>query len=383
MTLLDDFKRFVADAEAGTQFKTWAHDNPGDLSRWQTFRDAIVAGQRPAVPTMATPHGRELIDAGAQYLDATALAPTPPPGSAWPTSPWPAGSFWNPTSPLSADVAVDPNSAAFIARLLATVTTPKIVTASWNVPVVTVTAKDPGYTVQIVANHHGPTDINRLGPVPIPHGTQPSLPTFSDGGDAHLCLIDYERGFEWDLWQARYDAASDTWTCTTGCAIEISKGQINAQPGIAGGDTGALPLSGGLFTPEEIKAAHIPHPMVFSPNKIAGTNGKPFRWPAEASWGDYDGTDALCAGMRLQLDPSLDVSSLPIPMVERIIARCFQEQGVIVRDQTGGTDGDFYGENLTNRPGAPSWASVGISGNQRFTAAFPWSRMRVLAPTAH
>jgi hypothetical protein len=72
MTALDDFKRFVTDAESGTQYAKWAHDNPGDLGRWQAFRDLILNGSRPAAPTMATAHGRELVDAGVQYLDATA-----------------------------------------------------------------------------------------------------------------------------------------------------------------------------------------------------------------------------------------------------------------------------------------------------------------------
>jgi hypothetical protein len=72
VTLLDDFKRFVADAQSGSQFVKWAHDNPGELGRWQAFRDLIMNGSRPAAPTMATAHGRELVDAGVVYLDATA-----------------------------------------------------------------------------------------------------------------------------------------------------------------------------------------------------------------------------------------------------------------------------------------------------------------------
>jgi hypothetical protein len=71
MTLLDDFKRFVVDAESGSQYAKWAHDNPGELGRWQAFRDLILAGARPALPVMTTAHGRELVDAGVVYLDAT------------------------------------------------------------------------------------------------------------------------------------------------------------------------------------------------------------------------------------------------------------------------------------------------------------------------
>lgn len=76
MTLLDDFRQFVIDAEAGNQYAQWARQNPGELARWQAFRDAIVTGQRPVPPPMLTPHGRELVDAGKLYLNAT--APSPP-----------------------------------------------------------------------------------------------------------------------------------------------------------------------------------------------------------------------------------------------------------------------------------------------------------------
>jgi hypothetical protein len=78
--LLADFKQFVTDAEAGTQFAAWKKANPNDYGRWATFRDLILQGQRPDKPTMKTPHGWELIDAGMLYLDAT----IPPP----PVDPW-------------------------------------------------------------------------------------------------------------------------------------------------------------------------------------------------------------------------------------------------------------------------------------------------------
>lgn len=106
MSLLDDFKQFVADAEAGAQYAAWARDNPVDLGRWHGFRDAILAGARPSRPTMSSPHGRELIDAGVQYLDATAGSP-PPPSQGWvvaPPAPPPAGTVID--NPVGAGVNI-------------------------------------------------------------------------------------------------------------------------------------------------------------------------------------------------------------------------------------------------------------------------------------
>lgn len=71
VTLLDDFKKFVKDAEGGTQFQKWAKDNPGELNRWNLFKNEILKGNRPTAPAMLTPHGRELIDAGILYLHGT------------------------------------------------------------------------------------------------------------------------------------------------------------------------------------------------------------------------------------------------------------------------------------------------------------------------
>lgn len=291
--------------------------------------------------------------------------------SGWPASPWPTGSVWNP-SPIPTDAKTDPNSAAFVQRFLATVKTPKFVIGPWSVPVVQVKQSDPSYAIQVVPDGHGPSDINRLGPVPIPHGTKPD-----PGGDGHLCLIDYDRLLEWDMWRARYDATADTWTCTSGAVLEISKGQIAAALGIAGGDTANLPLSAGLVKPEEIRDGRIDHPLVFAANNIVGPTGKVFRWPANYSYGAYSGGDGICGGMRFQLDPLLDVSFLA--GWQRTVAVALQTYGAYVRDQTGGTDADFYAENTLNRTAAPSWSSLGIGGNTLFGTNFPWSHLRVIA----
>ena len=90
MTAHDDFAAFIADAEAGQQYAKWARDNPGELARWQAFRDAVLAGGSPPAPSMTTPHGRELIDAAVRcrhrrcgrtehYHAAEQPAPTPEP----------------------------------------------------------------------------------------------------------------------------------------------------------------------------------------------------------------------------------------------------------------------------------------------------------------
>lgn len=95
MAALDDFKKFVTDAQSSGSYANWARDNHGpkndpnysistpkpgsELQLWYAARDAIVAGGRPALPTMVSPFGRSLIDAAREHLDATAPVVPPAP----------------------------------------------------------------------------------------------------------------------------------------------------------------------------------------------------------------------------------------------------------------------------------------------------------------
>lgn len=73
MPLLDDFAAFVTDAQAAAYYRKWTRDNPHLSAAWETFRDGILAGNRPALPDMGrNRYGCALVDAGSLYLDATA-----------------------------------------------------------------------------------------------------------------------------------------------------------------------------------------------------------------------------------------------------------------------------------------------------------------------
>lgn len=293
-----------------------------------------------------------------------ATPPPPPPAAGWPANPYPVGSVWNPGHTIT-NPQVDPNSAAMISYFVSTVTTPKLVVGPWSVPVVQVHGGEPTFTVKQVQDGHAPATINNLGPVPIPAGTKPD-----PGGDGHLSILDYSRGIEWGFWRARFDGTD--WWCTGGNALHFTD-----QAGPAwfnGANTANFPAAAGLVTPEEIRDGHITHPLVFAVNHLK--SGK--RCPATYGYGSSTDANALVAGTWVQLDPAYDVTQLSA--WQRTVARALQEYGAYVRDQTGGTDGDFYAENTINRPSAPSWSSLGINGNTPFSTAFPWSRLRVLVP---
>lgn len=76
MTLLEDFKKFVTDTQNEAYYKKWIHDSPILASKWYSFRDAILAGQRPTPPDMGNNfYGKSLVDTGLIYLNATAPPP--------------------------------------------------------------------------------------------------------------------------------------------------------------------------------------------------------------------------------------------------------------------------------------------------------------------
>lgn len=74
MAAVDDFREFVESVvERSNIYQRWAADHAGagtvaqpepgsELHRWQTFRDAVLAGEPVAAPPMDSRVGRSLIE---------------------------------------------------------------------------------------------------------------------------------------------------------------------------------------------------------------------------------------------------------------------------------------------------------------------------------
>ena len=207
-------------------------------------------------------------------------------------------------------------------------------------------------------------DLDRFGPVPIPLGTKPD-----PAGDGHLAILDLARGREWDLYKASFDGT--TWHA--GCGNSILLSERAAPAGTCGANDANLPAAAGIVQPEEIAAGVIRHPLVFS---VPARGGRPPRCPSTNGDNGFPLDSPIVNGMWFQLDPSLDVGSLPIPAWEKVIAKAMQDYGIFVRD---GNTIDVYGENTLNRdPNA--WTRLGLAGDPQFSSGFPWNRFRVLAP---
>lgn len=86
---------FVPNAEGVAYHGKWlAANKNGDAPRWAAYRDALLRGEKPAPPAMATKYGRELVAAGKQHVSISNLVgvvTNPFPGPDPPLPPPPAG----------------------------------------------------------------------------------------------------------------------------------------------------------------------------------------------------------------------------------------------------------------------------------------------------
>ena len=97
---------------------------------------------------------------------------------------------------------------------------------------------------------------------------------------------------------------------------------------------------------DELKTGRIDHALAINlPAPRAGM----FAWPAQRTDGTGPPT-ALPEGARLRLDPTVDVSSLHLPKLTRMIALAAQRYGLVVRDQTHHGI-SLFGEVPTHAPG--------------------------------
>jgi hypothetical protein len=297
--------------------------------------------------------------------------PAPAPATTYPSgSPYPAGSFWNPGRAIARDAAVEPSSAAYVAALLKGGYPWVFNTVRWTVATTVVKGGERRYDVSVTK--YGPAypdGGNVLRGVPIPAGTRPD-----PAGDGHLCILDFGAGYEYQLWQAVYDSATDRWSAGSASRIPLDARAVPA--GCVGAYDANFPLMAGVVTPEELASGRIEHPLIYAtPNRRTG----PPRCPATANAGNISDPDALPNGAWFALDPSLDVDALTLPAWQKTIARALQDYGMFCRDGSSGSH-DLSGENTINRDPTAWQRLFGWTGNQTLSSSFPWTRLRALRP---
>jgi hypothetical protein len=275
--------------------------------------------------------------------------------------PFPADTVWN--TPVGHAQPV-PNSAALISYFVANAKYPNMTLRTWGVSVVEAQPDEPLYSVPCVV--YSSCTLGAFGPFAIPLTAVPD-----PEGDGHLAVYDSSAHREWDMWQAQHTATG--WIAGAGAAVSTDTNGT-APSGTESGDAANFPLLGGLVRPEEILQGHIDHALVF---ELPNVSKLGYVCPATHNDGSSTDPNALREGMRLQLDPTVNVDALPIPAWEKTLVRAMQVYGMYLRDQ-GGTLG-VLAENPISR-GYDAWVKVGLtSGNSVQLGGIPWDRFRVVS----
>lgn len=355
-------------------------------------RGADVAGSgRTVNNTVATAAVAAAIAAGggtAAVLSGSDAPSTPAPAPSVPIPSVPrlfaADSVWN--ARVGADAALDPTSPVLVAGLVAEVQReqaagngPYINTTQYSTPVYRVPADQPTVRVTI-PNPDSPTRRalqSAFEAVPIPEGAVPAA-----GTDGHMTIWQPSTDRLWEMWRARQEA--DGWHATWGGAIQdVSKHRgyygPDAWPG-AGSGWGAsatsLPVTGGLIKLDELRAGRIDHVVGLTiPSPRAGV----YAWPAQRTDGWSTAVDSLPEGARLRLDPDLDLDSLRLPKMTRMIAEAAQRYGLMITDKSGVVA--FGAEDPTPTGSNPYWEAGGFFEGKyphQLLKTFPWASLQVL-----
>lgn len=238
--------------------------------------------------------------------------------------------------PIPPNPVIDPNSPNLVANNLAPRQASVVGGVDYGQTYYYSSAADPTYSIATTKNANNPFDVpvstvtstapTSCNPLHVPNSA--TVPT---GSDHWITIIDTTKpGLVCTIWQA--SKQSGTWIGSDGGEFDVNGD--NARPlagsGYAYGGTGGTLAS-------ELQAGYIPHALGFAFNCNEPTPS--YRYPAFKTDGTC-GPGGLEEGMRMQLDPSFDCSTMPTQM-ERIICVTLQQYGAYDEDSTGSNNISF------------------------------------------
>jgi hypothetical protein len=236
----------------------------------------------------------------------------------------------------------------------------------WGIPIAAAATQSTLYNV-------GCTDYGCATQFPrmhIPAGAAPDT-----GSDGHLVVLQPD-GQELDMWVGQHTASG--WTAGSRWVQSTGGPAVNCGAGhhCSGADAANFALAAGVIRPEEIAQGHIDHALaITTPDTRSGF----IACPATNTDGHHNDPNALPIGAHVQLSPSVNVASLPIPGWQKVIAVALQQYGAYVID-TGGSV-SLYAQSDAGR-GYNAWSRVGVSESSPSLADLPWGSMRVLSMTS-
>jgi len=253
---------------------------------------------------------------------------------------------------------------------------PMLNTTAWSVPVYTMPAGQP--TLKVKLQKTAAALQAAWEAVPLPAGAHPAT-----GTDKHLVVWQPSTDKLWEFW--KLEEGTEGWHASWGGAIESVSSNSGAYGPEAwsGAKTGwgasatSLSIAGGLVTLEDLETGVINHALAMAIPKPRG--GGIFATPAHRTDGWSTEPLAIPEGAHLRLDPKLNLTSLNLPKLTRMLAEAAQKYGIFVRDAASNVV--FYGQDPTPTGTNPYPGTSGYYEGKSVTqimAAFPWSHLQLL-----
>jgi hypothetical protein len=159
------------------------------------------------------------------------------------------------------------------------------------------------------------------------------------------------------------------------------RGRIIQQPWW-GAPAAHFPVVAGVMTLDELYAGHIDHAINFT---LRDVRKGVWSWPAQATDGRNAGSQYIPQGAHFRFDPNLDLDSLDLPPMTRMIAEAVQKYGMILENSSGGIVfraddpkplgiDPYYGPN--RQPGDPE--DLFSKWPVDLMRAFPWEHLQLL-----
>jgi Ca-dependent carbohydrate-binding module xylan-binding len=296
----------------------------------------------------------------------TTATTTPPPttvpaGSATRKSPFMATSPFKVAIPAGA--AVDPNSAAMVARM-ARDNAMYANLVEFGIPIHTAATATQKYTVTCTITSWGTCPFAGAQ-VPIPTGAK-----VSPGSDGAMVVVDEAGGKSYEFWQAKF--SNGKWTTSWGAINDLN------GSGWGGNSTGSgASRLGGVIQLHEIAAGAIPHALSI---QIDNTCKTTFRSPATKTDGQSSRSDCIPEGARVRLDPAVDLDALTLTPAVRAIGRALQTYGAYVVD-TGGSPVSLSFEmdpTATTAAIGNTYKNAGLRWDYDGLPGLPYKRLQVL-----
>jgi hypothetical protein len=208
--------------------------------------------------------------------------------------------------------------------------------------------------------------------VPIPSYAEPA-----GGTDSEMSI--YQPGTDtlWEFWNAH--KVEGVWkTCWGGRMSNVSSNPGIWQKPYGAAATG-LPFAPGQILIDELRRGEIRHALGVA---IVEAEEKTYSWPANRS----DGTNPnkipnrIPEGLRMRLDPTIDVESLNLHPIAKTIARAAQTYGFVVWDLGGSVALRAENPKRYTTIGLPNpYASLyGSMPIYKIMDRFPWDKMQFL-----